>query len=1740
MSPTNPPGPGGSRPGKADWRGGKSKGAAAPARPAAKGAVWKDKPDQQHQRAKRRYRTKLGALVLLFFVLVGAFMWMVFFRLAKTPLLVLAATEYVSPALLPNAWAQEDADRFVALETEQQVRLHSVLYRAAPEEPLVGFQELRDEMKKYARGWWKRKTMIVYLSMHGAVNEKGEPCLIPPGSPPLDSRKWLTLREVIDYLFPPDVRESLPRNKLLILDCNRMDSNWRIGLLANDLAARLPTVVEEAAIPGLAILSSAGPGQIGWDSPEAFRGSVFGYYVFKGLLGSADREADGDDNGQVDSAELARYVRNNVRRWVQDHRADLQEPILIPERAESVERFPLVHALSKADLARVEARESKPPAGPSDAGAGQDAAPDESKKAAASASRRVTAEDLWSSVGDLWLEHERLERSEPTKPWNRDPLKWQEFQHRLLQQERWLMAGKACQDLARQNRAELERLAKELSRDPVAGACAAHSLPLAVWFSKDSSAIAAAEGLKKRWDAPPGKLDVPPGQPYVELHFLAMLRAYLDPPMWQQSPELIRQALAVRDLAEAAAAPPDERVHYWAWRPVEQADALRRLADDRLFVGTSAALQQAAASYAELAAPAGLYRTAQDRARKMRDAFEVRDRAWAKAPYLAHWLLARLREGEPTAEESRTTHLRTLLVGTRQLAAQLDQALDAELRRQQDPLLPGEAPPSVEETYQRVAAALAALEGDFAGRCTRLLEAGGEDRLVLKEISTVLAVPLATGQRRRELWDRYFKLATAGSGQERPAAGERGPESKQAPRPAEGESPSQRRLAAWMARWGEHPALAMLKFGPEPDSAAKPAGSDARLDPTLLWQQGGMVRVRLGGLNQEVVRHSERTESLQKSESETASPAEIRRGYSLADQAVRAYAPLLGTLVPLETGTRDDPIAQLRKLDFRYLQLWHAYRAIEDFWGPEPGNPAGKPFFQTAAEDYLRSARDLCPAAPVRRHGKTDLVELLKRRQAAAGLCVQPDVKYVKVFDPEVPAEVPMAASLAKDLPGGEAALLIESAAGRRPLPTFDKPVEARKKESEAPGQRRTGVPVQGDSWSRSQWIRSNDKVLEAQQFEAVALYRGHWREKRFTIVPFKAGYDIVWEPPRRQATVSVEGARKAASYVVFILDYSGSMDEDVGGETKGPAGAKTGTRYELARAGLSYLLKRLAKLPNNPYRVEVMLYGHRFGWTTAKLIQDWRFPPQTRTYTWDPQNPGSIIAADNLPGAVLPSEDVERIWPASWPPQHGLTEQETSKIEEILKRQRPVGDTPLYLAIQQAIRDLDTVPGNFAQPGAPSRHIVAITDGVNWQDFRRTDRLTGADVVEEALTKRPDIRLDVVGFLLSDDREEAKKQLQEDANQLRVDVENLVARYDELKGLVEKHKGRFYTVMDPTTLGARLEESLRLSRYVVYREEGGKPAGPKPAPKELGDSFDVPLPRPGPPQADPRLDWAGVPHAVELADSLLKARAQVWLRGEEGLRLYLSEDGQRLEHRFFDPEIREAKEFAHPRYPGRRLSIAAHEPRPEADGVHFRISVQNSREDAWQFSPRPLDGWIEVRPAPADAKPDDHLPLYVFYDLRFEPKQTTPVIECVVPDWPEGVHSAQVGLWCKFQGTDPDRSIPADEFARPQQVEGILLDLQFEPDEKQDQFRVLVTEQGHPADGQLNRFRVAMRPVPLRAVHRYVPEARTIRHTFVYPYAVRSDPRSSLLVDVTSRAKVLDGAIAVPKLTVAVPDRPR
>ena len=91
--------------------------------------------------------------------------------------------------------------------------------------------------------------------------------------------------------------------------------------------------------------------------------------------------------------------------------------------------------------------------------------------------------------------------------------------------------------------------------------------------------------------------------------------------------------------------------------------------------------------------------------------------------------------------------------------------------------------------------------------------------------------------------------------------------------------------------------------------------------------------------------------------------------------------------------------------------------------------------------------------------------------------------------------------------------------------------------------------------------------------------------------------------------------------------------------------------------------------------------------------------------------------------------------------------------------------------------------------------------------------------------------------------------------------------------------------------------------------------------------------------------------------------------------------------------------------------------PRPLRDthGVHFPISVQRADHE---FTPRPLQSWIEVTPLanekPAGAK-------YIFYDTNWEPGLPAPVENWLAEGWPRTADQAEIRAWVKFRATKPD-----------------------------------------------------------------------------------------------------------------------
>ncbi len=827
--------------------------------------------------------------------------------------------------------------------------------------------------------------------------------------------------------------------------------------------------------------------------------------------------------------------------------------------------------------------------------------------------------------------------------------------------------------------------------------------------------------------------------------------------------------LSTRQLAEQAAAPADIRVHYWLQPLVDRADADRRGAEDRLFVGAAAELNRADGLWKSAVEGNGQdsgYAAAIRRASQVAAAYQTRDRAWAELPYLAQWTLTRQQ-----AAESDEGDLRSAIEGVGQLASRLDEQLAA---RQWSPESAALA--------AKFDGALQALDKRFQAECAELKTAG-EDKHTLRRIAAVLAVPLLSGAERNGLRDKGLsiarKIAPAGTQYEvavaEKVASEAGDVAKRLDR---------------LRHWEIHPAAMILQSGQTADvpplsaaSAGGPPADQARtrdrdeLAQELLLkrlaQQGADVRRALGDLPDAVQHHLQ--ETAKRLEQKTAdAPDVVRAGDSRADRLTRAAALFLDAR--LRNKMAIEPADQLRRLDLRYLLLWHGSRTLDDFWGPAAEGQS--PYFAVVAREYGQSADKL-------RKGVPHWTSVVERFAEAARKGITPLVEPKNVFVDENDPAVRHAFSVTvpENTPKGTAAVYLQDPAGLMPLWSEKRDVL-----------RRLGLALAepGTLSTPPYWIPNDARLKKADRLQAVALYRGQVRSDDFYVPP-ATGLDIVYtRPDYPKPTIVVRGELRQTSAVMFIFDCSGSMGAHMLVE------GKETTRFNVARDTLKAILRRMAA-SESPFDVGLMVYGHRVGWnpenTSELVVHDPRFPHAFRFIPRPPQM-----------AQIKPSNDLE-LFLSPGP----FGQNEFDELSRKLDGLDSMGETPLYLSIIEAIRHLRK------EGAAGQRRIVAITDGVNNQTGGGPDVRYREDVEQEL--KKPGnerIHLDVVGFNI--EKQEAG-----------LSVEETARRLNDLRELARSTGGAFHDTSDPTTLLRALQRSLSLSQYVVETLPGGRRITPEP-----------------------------------------------------------------------------------------------------------------------------------------------------------------------------------------------------------------------------------------------------------------------------------------------------------------------
>jgi uncharacterized membrane protein YqaE (UPF0057 family) len=1264
---------------------------------------WQQDAQRRGRSYGRFHRLRLGMLAALLAVLVAALLYFLLDAPDKTAVVAVTVTNYEWP-MTPNSWSREDLDALYDLDGKT-ITIHDA--SEGWDAPSLGVEQFERTLQSLKINAAYDKRLVIYLSMHGAVNGAGQPCLLPSGAAPLDSDTWLPVTEILEVIrqqnFADDVRI------LLVLDCNRRLVNWNEGVLYNDFAERLEQVVRETDLRNLVVLNSTSPGQQGWASPQ-LQATVFGHFFRLGLAGAADLEF-GNNDGQVWLSELVAYLNAHADAWARRFRADSLKPLLLPHDARD---FRIAHSLrdSSLELLLDQAKQAEPRSPP------------------------ISLQEM----SDLWKQHDHLAALSPNRAF---PLKWRNYEQQLLWLEQCNAAGRAYDLRARSLLVEMERYNAEIEnrlttleagdsrslsiirdlRFDEGAQIKPHSLAVAELFNKlrPSTAKQLEADLNQFQENPSAttlaaarKAFAAAGDEYSDARFLTLLQ---DAAVLEQWPDasVVGKALSVRRRGEDLAAglnrnraDTDLRAQVWAWPLLDDADRTRRRAEDLLLAGQISVGGEPASL---LAKASSQYDQAAEKYSAAAVAFATRDQAWARIPYLAQWLARPLPTAQSPAPWDKAVNgqLLPLIQDVNELDAHLasyDPINDADLR--------GTPPPLAD--IDQVEKQFGALEDMLSSAAKRLLQDADAGALVLREIDALLALPLIDWKTRGDLRTRREQIASALRDPEKNSEASQNASPAQQPTDA---SESTTFLTRLESRWQRHPLLAILQIKPASPSSPATTSNLKRID-----QQGQQVRLALSSI-------ATRAQD---------DPAGAER---LIRSAAAIWYPPPAV----------DPILLTGQRDVQRLLIWQARRVLDDFLGPT--DDSQQPFFATAAPDYVAMANAMTLPTNTVTQRIDEVQALLAARKDAASQGLSVHASDILLTDPTQSVATSVGVrdgptGAADGLPDGVVTVFLSDKAQRlgqtltATLPLRGSANGASKKNAQNAA---SGGKSSGDSVTLPIVLQGKQLVGRGPTLVVQGLFRGNrYRSSLLLRVPGGSVVEAA-RPQYGPPAITLRGRKEKLVSVVVVLDCSQSMSEQVGGSRSnadsastpgaapnGPSSASpttpstaanassggaaaTRTRLDEAKIAVRGILQQLGAVEN--VRVGVCLFGHRVGWDTET-------PNLLRRQT---------AYAEPIPLSLRPYNDVEMVLPLG-----RFGEDQSRKLDSMLATVKPWGETPLYLSLIEAI-------GDFGPSDEDAQKVVlVITDGVNYQ-FRPPP--SADKTIDDILAARgkQDIRIDILGF---------------------------------------------------------------------------------------------------------------------------------------------------------------------------------------------------------------------------------------------------------------------------------------------------------------------------------------------------------------------------------------------------------
>lgn len=1030
----------------------------------------------------RRRGIILGLLLLTVIGLIGWYVSSLLIAPEQTPILVISAGPYPEP-FGPNAQSAEDAEAIG--------QLHDKTARVTQTRSLQDFDRLLESIRKNQSG---AKTVVIVLSMHGGVNDNGEPCLIPPSASPRNASSWIPLQSVL-----AGIGKNLPAstNKLLILDCNRIRMRWQQGTLYNAFTDRMlaTQVVENSDTPNLTVFNAVSPSQRSWASAD-LNASVFGHYLQRGLAGAADKTNEGGNGDRsVSLNELTGYVSHYVNLWAQHHRGESQNPLVLRTEATANDNYHVVWAV-RGELP------TRTPAEP------------------AISDDRIDA---------LWDRHDQLRDS---GHYASNPRQWATLERKLLRLDETVAAGSAYEEQTRTLYGESKRLLAELEQTP-AGSWAwlngtkkadagnsqlrVHSLRWATMLGQVDSQH--AETTRDGWtafekkpstDLLEGLLQHPLGKglfqrDLVNGEWISLLLKYSEPRLWT-TPAVGRVTANRRQLTELSV-PADPRVFERLRKNLKDAGDRQRLLEDQLFISGN----NAGKDYAmRIDAVRNALDDTQNLNKDAGSAWELQDRAWAEMPWLALWLSrpGTLMRTE-LRDESIAVQMAALIAATHQLNTVL---------RSGEPYA---------DDVKRVVDALEEISLHYDEECGTLGRMKPDAKAdVLRRIEAALSVPLIPGRQRNAFRSKPLDLRRTLRKLKRNIAANLRSSYRETARSQTNSDDTETQaeklqdvrgaLIHYAARWENHPAVAMLRTGTQPKS--KPVSGDP-----------GEVITKVLANEKELRRILE------------AYPADVKSALASKPEETQAYRKRFGDAARLSRAAaatplpfvQPDPVRHLQRFEIHHMLMWQAHRTCDDFWAGSAQK--SRLYFERAADDYRNTAAVVFPAMPPRESER--ITQRISKLKIAASRGLRIDAESRLQLSPGEPLTVTAQVTADESLKAvGEPAQL-------SPLIFVTGP------QGRVPGV--AAADLKPNASASRLRLTEADLRAAGSPLNAVVAFRGHEFREAFA-TSRSGGLVVEWKPQTLgDPRITLSGDRQKPVSIVFILDCSQSMAQKVAGGSK-------------------------------------------------------------------------------------------------------------------------------------------------------------------------------------------------------------------------------------------------------------------------------------------------------------------------------------------------------------------------------------------------------------------------------------------------------------------------------------------------------------------------------------------------------------------------------------------------------------